>query len=226
MCPKNDYIYRNDIIDAMSFYDILTIVIFLGLPVVSAVISAKEKKNKSKKPLQGGQEHGEDIKDIFKSILAEMNGETTAQQDEDPEEAPSRPWQEPVVEDDEKPSMPWEEPVVDDEPSPGTVTETPSWTEPVMDAPARPKPWSEPVVIDPKPAPAAVQAPVVVAPVAAAPVAENSGMRVRETAPRRPEGLRPVSRKVEEVSEKPVMEKIDPKKLIIYDAILNPKFKD
>lgn len=206
MCPKNDYIYRNDIIDAMSFYDILTIVIFLGLPVVSAVISAKEKKNKSKKPLQGGQEHGEDIKDIFKSILAEMNGETTAQQDEDPEDEPSRPWQEPVVEDDEEPSMTWEEPVL----------ETPSQT----------KPWSEPVVIDPKPAPAAVQAPVVVAPVAASPVAENSGMRVRETAPRRPEGLRPASRKVEEVSEKPVMEKIDPKKLIIYDAILNPKFKD
>uniref|UniRef100_UPI0040296CF9 hypothetical protein n=1 Tax=Candidatus Cryptobacteroides bacterium TaxID=3085639 RepID=UPI0040296CF9 len=190
----------------MSFYDILTIVIFLGLPVVSAVISAKEKKNKSKKPLQGGQEHGEDIKDIFKSILAEMNGETTAQQDEKTEEEPSRPWQEPVVEDDEEPSMTWEEP----------VPETPSQT----------KPWSEPVVIDPKPAPAAVQAPVVVAPVAAAPVAENSGMRVRETAPSRPEGLRPASRKVEEVSEKPVMEKIDPKKLIIYDAILNPKFKD
>ena len=206
MCPKNDYIYRNDIIDAMSFYDILTIVIFLGLPVVSAVISAKEKKNKSKKPLQGGQEHGEDIKDIFKSILAEMNGETTAPQDEKPEEEPSRPWQEPVVEDDEKPSMPWEEPV--------------------LETPAQTKPWSEPVVIDPKPAPAAVQAPVVVAPVAAAPVAENSGMRVRETETRRPEGLRPASRKVEEVSEKPVMEKIDPKKLIIYDAILNPKFKD
>lgn len=206
----------------MSFYDILTIVIFLGLPVVSAVISAKEKKNKSKKPLQGGQEHGEDIKDIFKSILAEMNGETTARQDEDSEEKPSRPWQEPVVEDDEEPSMPWEKPVVDDESSPGTVT----GTEPVMDAPARPKPWSEPVVIDPKPAPVAVQAPVVVAPVAAAPVAENSGMRVRETETRRPEGLRPASRKVEEVSEKPVMEKIDPKKLIIYDAILNPKFKD
>lgn len=206
MCRKNDYIYRNDIIDAMSFYDILTIVIFLGLPVVSAVISAKEKKNKSKKPLQGGQEHGEDIKDIFKSILAEMNGETTAPQYEKPEEEPSRPWQEPVVEDDEEPSMPWEEPV--------------------PEIPAQTKPWSEPVVIDPKPAPAAVQAPVVVAPVAAAPVAENSGMRVRETAPRRPEGLRPASRKVEEVSEKPVMEKIDPKKLIIYDAILNPKFKD
>ena len=186
----------------MSFYDILTIVIFLGLPVVSAVISAKEKKNKSKKPLQGGQEHGEDIKDIFKSILAEMNGETTAPQDEKPEEEPSRPWQEPVVEDDEEPSMPWEEP----------VPETPSQA----------KPWSEPVVIDPKPAPAAVQAPAL----AAAPVAENSGVRVRETAPRRPEGLRPASRKVEEVSEKPVMEKIDPKKLIIYDAILNPKFKD
>lgn len=205
-CPKNDYIYRNDIIGVMSFYDILTIVIFLGLPVVSAVISAKEKKNKSKKPLQGGQEHGEDIKDIFKSILAEMNGETTAQQDEDPEEESSRPWQEPVVEDDDEPSMPWEEPV--------------------LETPAQTKPWSEPVVIDPKPAPAAVQAPVVVAPVAAAPVAENSGMRVRETETRRPEGLRPVSRKVEEVSEKPVMEKIDPKKLIIYDAILNPKFKD
>ena len=206
MCPKNDYIYRNDIIGVMSFYDILTIVIFLGLPVVSAVISAKEKKNKSKKPLQGGQEHGEDIKDIFKSILAEMNGETTAPQDEKPDEEPSRPWQEPVVEDDEEPSMTWEEP----------VPETPAQT----------KPWSEPVVIDPKPAPAAAQAPVVVAPVAAAPVAENSGMRVRETAPRRPEGLRPASRKVEEVSEKPVMEKIDPKQLIIYDAILNPKFKD
>ncbi len=186
----------------MSFYDILTIVIFLGLPVVSAVISAKEKKNKSKKPLQGGQEHGEDIKDIFKSILAEMNGETTAPQDEKPEEEPSRPWQEPVVEDDEESSMTWEEPVL----------ETPSQT----------KPWSEPVVIDPKPAPAAVQAPAL----AAAPVAENSGMRVRETETRRPEGLRPASRKVEEVSEKPVMEKIDPKKLIIYDAILNPKFKD
>lgn len=190
----------------MSFYDILTIVIFLGLPVVSAVISAKEKKNKSKKPLQGGQEHGEDIKDIFKSILSEMNGETTASQDEKPEEEPSRPWQEPVVEDDEEPSMTWEEPV--------------------LETPAQTKPWTEPVVIDPKPAPAAVQAPVVVAPVAAAPVVENSGMRVSETATRRPEGLRPASRKVEEVSEKPVMEKIDPKKLIIYDAILNPKFKD
>ena len=205
MCPKNDYIYRNDIIGVMSFYDILTIVIFLGLPVVSAVISAKEKKNKSKKPLQGGQEHGEDIKDIFKSILAEMNGETTAPQDEKPEEEPSRPWQEPVVEDEEEPSMPWEEPV--------------------LETPAQTKPWSEPVVIDPKPAPAAVHAPVV-APVAAAPVVENSGMRVSETATRRPEGLRPALRKAEEVSEKPVMEKIDPKKLIIYDAILNPKFKD
>lgn len=193
-------------IGAMSFYDIFTIVIFLGLPMVSAVISAKEKKNKSKKPLQGGQEHGEDFKDIFKSILTEMNGETPARQDEDPEEELSRPWQEPVVEDDEEPSMPWQEPV--------------------LETPAQPRPWAEPVVIDPKPAPAAVPAPVVVAPVAAAPVAENSGMRVRETAPRRPEGLRPASRKVEDVSEKPVMEKIDPKKLIIYDAILNPKFKD
>lgn len=210
----------------MSFYDILTIVIFLGLPVVSAVISAKEKKNKSKKPLQGGQEHGEDIKDIFKSILAEMNGETPARQDEDPEEEPSRPWQEPVVEDDEEPSMPWEEPVVEDECPSGQSPDARPWKEPVLETPSQTKPWSEPVVIDPKPAPAAVQAPVVVAPVAAAPVAENSGMRVRETETRRPEGLRPASRKVEEVSEKPVMEKIDPKKLIIYDAILNPKFKD
>lgn len=188
----------------MSFYDILTIVIFLGLPVVSAVISAKEKKNKSKKPLQGGQEHGEDFKDIFKSILAEMNGETPARQDEDPEEEPSRPWQEPVVEDDEEPSMPWEEPVVEDECPSGQAPDARPWKEPVLET----------------------QAPVVVAPVAAAPVAENSGMRVRETAPCRPEGLRPASRKVEDVSEKPVMEKIDPKKLIIYDAILNPKFKD
>lgn len=210
----------------MSFYDILTIVIFLGLPVVSAVISAKEKKNKSKKSLQGGQEHGEDIKDIFKSILAEMNGETTASQDEKPEEEPSRPWQEPVVEDDEEPSMPWEEPVVEDECPSGQAPDARPWKEPVLETPAQTRPWSEPVVIDPKPAPAAGPAPVVVAPVAAAPVAENSGMRVRETAPSRPEGLRPVSRKVEEVSEKPVMEKIDPKKLIIYDAILNPKFKD
>ena len=210
----------------MSFYDILTIVIFLGLPVVSAVISAKEKKNKSKKPLQGGQEHGEAIKDIFKSILAEMNGETPARQDEDHEEEPSRPWQEPVVEDDEEPSMPWEEPVVEDECPSGQAPDARPWKEPVLETPAQPRPWAEPVVIDPKPAPAAVQVPVVVAPVAAAPVAENSGMRVRETAPRRPEGLRPASRKVEEVSEKPVMEKIDPKKLIIYDAILNPKFKD
>lgn len=210
----------------MSFYDILTIVIFLGLPVVSAVISAKEKKNKSKKPLQGGQEHGEAIKDIFKSILAEMNGETPARQNEDPEEEPSRPWQEPVVEDDEEPSMPWEEPVVEDECPSGQAPDARPWKEPVLETPAQPRPWAEPVVIDPKPAPAAVQVPVVVAPVAAAPVAENSGMRVRETAPRRPEGLRPASRKVEEVSEKPVMEKIDPKKLIIYDAILNPKFKD
>lgn len=187
----------------MSFYDILTIVIFLGLPVVSAVISAKEKKNKSKKPLQGGQEHGEDFKDIFKSILAEMNGETAAPKDVQSEEEPSRPWQEPVVEDDEEPSMPWEEPVVEDECPSGQTPDARPWKEPVLETPAP-----------------------VVAPVAAAPVAVNSGMRVRETAPRRPEGLRPASRKVEEVSEKPVMEKIDPKKLIIYDAILNPKFKD
>lgn len=188
----------------MSFYDIFTIVIFLGLPMVSAVISAKEKKNKSKKPLQGGQEHGEDFKDIFKSILAEMNGETAAPKDVQSEDESSRPWQEPVVEDDEEPSMPWEEPVVEDECPSGQTPDARPWKEPVLETPA----------------------PFVVAPVAAAPVAENSGMRVRETAPRRPEGLRPASRKVEEVSEKPVMEKIDPKKLIIYDAILNPKFKD
>lgn len=183
----------------MSFYDIFTIVIFLGLPMVSAVISAKEKKNKSKKPLQGGQEHGEDFKDIFKSILAEMNGETAAPKDVQSEDESSRPWQEPVVEDDEEPSMPWEEPVVEDECPSGQAPDARPWEEPVLET----------------------QAPVVVAP-----VAENSGMRVRETAPRRPEGLRPASRKVEEVSETPVMEKIDPKKLIIYDAILNPKFKD
>ena len=188
----------------MSFYDIFTIVIFLGLPMVSAVISAKEKKNKSKKPLQGGQEHGEDFKDIFKSILAEMNGETAAPRDVQSEDESSRSWQEPVVEDDEEPSMPWEEPVVEDECPSGQTPDARPWKEPVLETPA----------------------PVVVAPVAAAPVAENSGMRVRETAPCRPEGLRPASRKVEEVSEKPVMEKIDPKKLIIYDAILNPKFKD
>lgn len=210
----------------MSFYDILTIVIFLGLPMVSAIISAKEKKNKSKKPLQGGQEHGEDIKDIFKSILAEMNGETAASQAGKPEAEPSRPWQDPVVEDDDEPSMPWEEPVVGDDCPSEQEPDGHPWEEPVLETPARTRPWSEPVVIDKKLAPAAVPAPVVVAPVAAAPVAENSGMRVRETAPRRPEGLRPASRKVEEVSEKPVMEKIDPKKLIIYDAILNPKFKD
>ena len=119
-------------------------------------------------------------------------------------EEPSRPWQEPVVEDDEEPSMPWEEPVVEDECPSGQTPDARPWKEPVLETPA----------------------PVVVAPVAAAPVAENSGMRVRETETRRPEGLRPASRKVEEVSEKPVMEKIDPKKLIIYDAILNPKFKD
>lgn len=193
----------------MSFYDILTIVIFLGLPVISGIISAREKKNKSGKPQGHMPEQGGDMKDIFKSLLEEMNREPEVQMDEQPEEDTSRPWQEPVVEDEREPSKPWFEPVVDDEPSPGTVTETSSWT--------------EPVVIDHKPVPESVQTPALAAVV---PVAENSGMRVRETATRRPEGLRPASRKVEEVSEKPVMEKIDPKKLIIYDAILNPKFKD
>lgn len=207
----------------MSFYDILTIVIFLGLPVISGIISSREKKNKSGKSQGHMPEQGGDMKDIFKSLLEEMNREPEVQMDEQPEKDTSRPWQEPVVEDEREPSKPWFEPVVDDEPSPDTVTETPSWTEPVIDAPAQPKPWTEPVVIDQKPVPESVQTPALAA---AVPVVENSGMRVRETESRRPEGLRPALQKVGETAEKPVQEKIDPKKLIIYDAILNPKFRD
>lgn len=69
----------------MDFFDILWLLICIGLPVISGIASAKKKNaGKGKSVPQNSEVPAEsDLKEIFKSIIQEMNAQDADEDEED-----------------------------------------------------------------------------------------------------------------------------------------------
>lgn len=72
----------------MDFFDILWLLICIGLPVISGIASAKKKNaGKGKSVPQNSEVPAEsDLKEIFKSIIQEMNAQDADEDEEDEDE--------------------------------------------------------------------------------------------------------------------------------------------
>lgn len=72
----------------MDFFDILWLLICIGLPVISGIASAKKKNaGKGKSVPQNSEVPAEsDLKEIFKSIIQEMNAQNADDDEEDEDE--------------------------------------------------------------------------------------------------------------------------------------------
>lgn len=72
----------------MDFFDILWLLICIGLPVISGIASAKKKNaGKGKSVPQNPEVPAEsDLKEIFKSIIQEMNAQNADDDDKDEED--------------------------------------------------------------------------------------------------------------------------------------------
>lgn len=72
----------------MDFFDILWLLICIGLPVISGIASAKKKNaGKGKSVPQNSEVPAEsDLKEIFKSIIQEMNAQDADEDEEDEED--------------------------------------------------------------------------------------------------------------------------------------------
>lgn len=72
----------------MDFFDILWLIICIGLPVISGIASAKKKNaGKGKSVPQNSEVPAEsDLKEIFKSIIQEMNAQDADEDEEDEDE--------------------------------------------------------------------------------------------------------------------------------------------
>ncbi len=72
----------------MDFFDILWLLICIGLPVISGIASAKKKNaGKGKSVPQNSEVPAEsDLKEIFKSIIQEMNAQDVDEDEEDEDE--------------------------------------------------------------------------------------------------------------------------------------------
>lgn len=72
----------------MDFFDILWLLICIGLPVISGIASAKKKNaGKGKSVPQNSEVPAEsDLKEIFKSIIQEMNAQDADDEDEEDED--------------------------------------------------------------------------------------------------------------------------------------------
>ena len=72
----------------MDFFDILWLIICIGLPVISGIASAKKKNaGKGKSVPQNSEVPAEsDLKEIFKSIIQEMNAQDADEDEEEEDE--------------------------------------------------------------------------------------------------------------------------------------------
>ena len=72
----------------MDFFDILWLLICIGLPVISGIASAKKKNaGRGKSVPQNSEVPAEsDLKEIFKSIIQEMNAQNADDDDDDEED--------------------------------------------------------------------------------------------------------------------------------------------
>lgn len=195
----------------MDFFDILWLLICIGLPVISGIASAKKKNaGKGKSVPQNSEVPAEsDLKEIFKSIIQEMNAQDADEDEEDEDEL--------------------------EEVKPAQVQVNAAEPCPTQEVPARPAPEVRPVadlrpvgslptaqeehhVAEPQPVP--VYHPV---------------SEMRPTPEMRPASdLRAASTVRQEKSKAPVLqeddkqqkEKINLRNLVIYSSIMEPKFKE
>lgn len=187
----------------MDFFDILWLLICIGLPVISGIASAKKKNaGKGKSVPQNSEVPAEsDLKEIFKSIIREMNAQD-ADEDEEDELEEVKPAQVQVNA---------------SEPCP--AQEVPSHPAPEVRSVAdlRPAGSLRPAqegyhAAEPQPVPAYH------------PVSElrpASDLRAAST-------VRPVKSKAPVLQEedKKQKEKINLRNLVIYSSIMEPKFKE
>lgn len=195
----------------MDFFDILWLIICIGLPVISGIASAKKKNaGKGKSVPQNSEVPAEsDLKEIFKSIIQEMNAQDADEDEEDEDELEEvKPAQVQV-----NAAEPCPAPEVPSHPAPEV--------RPVADlrpVGSLPTAQEEHHVAEPQPVP--VYHPV---------------SELRPTTEMRPASdLRAASTVRQEKSKAPVLqeddkqqkEKINLRNLVIYSSIMEPKFKE
>lgn len=186
----------------MDFFDILWLLICIGLPVISGIASAKKKNaGRGKSVPQNSEVPAEsDLKEIFKSIIQEMNAQNADDDDKDEED------------EDEL-----------EEVKPAQVQVNAAEPVPAPEAPARPAP-------EVRPAQEGYQAAELQPVPAYHPVSElrptpemrpASDLRAAST-------VRPVKSKAPVLQEddKKQKEKINLRNLVIYSSIMEPKFKE
>lgn len=195
----------------MDFFDILWLLICIGFPVISGIASAKKKNaGKGKSVPQNSEVPAEsDLKEIFKSIIQEMNAQDADEDEEDEDEL--------------------------EEVKPAQVQVNAAEPCPTQEVPARPAPEVRPVV-DLRPAGSMRTAQV--EPQAAKPQpipAYHPVSELRPTPEMRPASdlraaptVRPVKSKAPVLQEddKQQKEKINLRNLVIYSSIMEPKFKE
>lgn len=187
----------------MDFFDILWLLICIGLPVISGIASAKKKNaGKGKSVPQNSEVPAEsDLKEIFKSIIQEMNA-----QDADEDEG---------YEDELEEVKPAQVQVNAAEPGPVPVVRPVADLHPVG---SRPTEQEEHHVAEPQPVP--VYRPV--SEMRPTPeIRPASDLRAAST-------VRPVKSKAPVLQEddKQQKEKINLRNLVIYSSIMEPKFKE
>lgn len=189
----------------MDFFDILWLLICIGLPVISGIASAKKKNaGKGKSAPQNSEVPAEsDLKEIFKSIIQEMNAQNADDDEEDEDEL--------------------------EEVKPAQVQVNAAEPVPAPEAPARPAPEVRPVAdLRPVGSMRAAQ----VEPQAAKPQPVPAYHPVSEMRPssdlRAASTVRPVKSKAPVLQEddKKQKEKINLRNLVIYSSIMEPKFKE
>lgn len=195
----------------MDFFDILWLIICIGLPVISGIASAKKKNaGKGKSVPQNSEGPAEsDLKEIFKSIIQEMNAQDADEDEEDEDEV--------------------------EEVKPAQVHVNAAEPCPAQEVPARPAQEVRPVA-DLRPVGSMRTAQV--EPQAAKPQpvpAYHPVSELRPTPEMRPASdlraastVRPVKSKAPVLQEddKQQKEKINLRNLVIYSSIMEPKFKE
>ena len=190
----------------MDFFDILWLLICIGLPVISGIASAKKKKaGKGKSVPQNSEVPAEsDLKEIFKSIIREMNAQNADDEDEEDEDEL-------------------------EEVKPAQVQVNAAEPCPAPEAPARPAPEVRSVA-DLRPVGSMRTAQV--EPQAAKPQPVPAYHPVSEMRPasdlRAASTVRPMKSKAPVLQEddKKQKEKINLRNLVIYSSIMEPKFKE
>lgn len=181
----------------MDFFDILWLIICIGLPVISGIASAKKKNaGKGKSVPQNSEVPAEsDLKEIFKSIIQEMNAQDADEDEEDEDELEEVKPAQVQVNAAEPCPTPEVRPVVDLRPvdSVRTAQEEPQ---------------------DAKPQPVPAYHPVSEMRPASDLRAASTGRPVKSKAP------------VLQEDDKQQKEKINLRNLVIYSSIMEPKFKE